>query len=215
MLLHKLYRASGFIFLENIKHLSYLNDSTNFHKDNFDLFTKPRIRAISIKSASCTKHIGRIIVISNLRITNLGGIVLNAPWKVIFINKVSKISSIWCPKAILLHPCSFATVNKAFLRFQEQRKQGDFRVSVLRSKSCHNAQTAPLNPLSSLSDIPNQIDKEYLSCLHAQLSLQISVSKYVNALPITPIEPKNPFHQKELSKFYHHPQSSDTLPPPC
>ena len=27
----------------------------------------------------CTKHIGRIIVISNLRITNLGGIVLNAP----------------------------------------------------------------------------------------------------------------------------------------
>jgi hypothetical protein len=32
------------------------------------------------------------------------------------------------------YPCSFATVNKAFLRFQEQRKQGDFRVSVLGSK---------------------------------------------------------------------------------
>ncbi len=44
------------------------------------MFTKTADKsAISIKSASCTKHIGRIIVISNLRITNLGGIVLNAP----------------------------------------------------------------------------------------------------------------------------------------
>jgi tRNA 2-thiocytidine biosynthesis protein TtcA len=42
-------------------------------------FLYPRICASSSKSASCTRHIGRIIVISNLFITNRGGIVLNAP----------------------------------------------------------------------------------------------------------------------------------------
>ena len=47
---------------------------------------------------------------------------------------ISKISSIWCPRAILLQPCSLATVNRAFLRFHEQRKQGDLRVSVEGSK---------------------------------------------------------------------------------
>ena len=46
-----------------------------------------------LSSFSVIRHIGRIKVISNLLIFSNGGIVPNAPWWVIFISKVCRISS--------------------------------------------------------------------------------------------------------------------------
>ncbi len=44
------------------------------------------------------------------------------------------MSSWWCPRAILLQPSSWAFMKICFRRFHEQRKHGDFRLSVDMSK---------------------------------------------------------------------------------
>ena len=56
-------------------------------------FRYPLHTAIRVKSFSSTRHMGRIISISNLSIFRRGGIVPIAPWWIMFIRRVSRISS--------------------------------------------------------------------------------------------------------------------------
>ncbi len=100
-----------------------------------DLFRYPLHTAIRVKSFSSTRHIGRIISISNLSIFRRGGIVPIAPWW-------DHVHQKGFENIVLMMPEGDLDCNHASLQYRtrlsaaskNKGKQGDLRVSVEASK---------------------------------------------------------------------------------